>query len=101
MTEAEVLKVIEDNPGSSGFQIHRAISAQSRAVRWFGQGSFMAALLGPGVSSMYVHLASMERRGIITSNWGVATPERGGRRPRHYYARAQAPAPIPHDGEKL
>lgn len=40
------------------------------------------AEIGPG--SLYPTLYRMEGDGRLVSRWGVATPERGGRRPRLY-----------------
>jgi DNA-binding PadR family transcriptional regulator len=41
--------------------------------------------LSPG--AIYTALDRLERRGLVTSRWGDPTPERGGKRKRHYRLR--------------
>jgi len=36
------------------------------------------------VGALYTTLDRLERKGLVTSWWGEATPERGGRRKRYY-----------------
>jgi DNA-binding PadR family transcriptional regulator len=43
-------------------------------------------VLSPG--AIYTALDRLERRGFVTSRWGDPTPERGGKRKRHYRLRA-------------
>lgn len=43
-------------------------------------------VLSPG--AIYTALDRLERRGLIVSRWGDPTPERGGKRKRHYRLRA-------------
>jgi DNA-binding PadR family transcriptional regulator len=38
--------------------------------------------VSPG--AVYTTLQRLEARGLVTSAWGEATPERGGKRKRHY-----------------
>ena len=42
-------------------------------------------VLSPG--AIYTALDRLERRGFATSRWGDPTPERGGKRKRHYRLR--------------
>jgi DNA-binding PadR family transcriptional regulator len=37
--------------------------------------------------AVYTTLGRLERRGLVTSRWGEPTPERGGKRKRHYALR--------------
>ena len=37
--------------------------------------------------AVYTTLARLEGRGLLTSRWGAATPERGGKRKRHFSLR--------------
>lgn len=72
--DKKVLKAIADLGGeASGFQIHLALVGQSK---W-------AWLRAMSVGGMYASLYRLERSGIITSRWGVATTD-GGCRPRIY-----------------
>jgi DNA-binding PadR family transcriptional regulator len=89
MKEADVLAVIRANPGLSGFQIMQALVANSRAARWFGKDSVWAVVFGPSTGGLYPILMRLERTGQVTSIWGVATPERGGHRPRLYFAKGE------------
>src|SRR5579862_7526534 len=41
--------------------------------------------LSPG--AIYTALDRLERRGFVSSRWGEPTPERGGKRKRHYHLR--------------
>jgi DNA-binding PadR family transcriptional regulator len=45
---------------------------------------------GRDVSSgaVYTTLARLERRGLVASRWGDPTPERGGKRKRHFRLRS-------------
>src|SRR5216684_3562804 len=36
------------------------------------------------VGALYTALDRLEKKGLISSRWGEATPERGGRRKRYY-----------------
>ena len=36
------------------------------------------------VGALYTTLDRLERKGLVSSSWGEATPERGGRRKRYY-----------------
>ena len=42
----------------------------------------------PSVGALYTTLDRLERKGFVTSSWGEATPERGGRRKRFYKVEA-------------
>lgn len=85
MTEKEIIKIIEARPRATGFQIHSELRARSRVGAIFGSDSMLTALFGPSIGSMYMLLMALEGRGVIASVWGVATEERGGYRPRHYW----------------
>ena len=37
--------------------------------------------------AVYTTLDRLEKRGLVTSTWGEATPERGGKRKRHFRLR--------------
>ena len=49
-------------------------------------------VLSPG--AIYTALDRLERRGFVSSRWGDPTPERGGKRKRHYRLRAAGAAAI-------
>jgi PadR family transcriptional regulator, regulatory protein PadR len=36
------------------------------------------------IGALYTTLDRMERKGLVTSQWGEATPQRGGRRKKYY-----------------
>ena len=80
--DRDVLRIIMVHPGSTGFQIHQNLIEGYKSRRRCGP--LWAALFGPSSGKMYVSLAKLERLDLVTSWWGVATPERGGHRPRHY-----------------
>lgn len=81
----EILAFIRSNPGATGADIMQELEKHSAAAKWFGEGSFWAALFGPGIGSMYNTLYDLEGKGVLRSQWGTATRERGWRRPRHYW----------------
>jgi PadR family transcriptional regulator PadR len=39
---------------------------------------------GVALGSVYATLASLEEKGLVSSNWGEPTPERGGRAKRYF-----------------
>lgn len=69
--EFEVLSVLQQQPRDAyGVTIHERLEERSgRSVN---------------VGSLYVTLERLERKGFVSSQWGEATPERGGRRKRYY-----------------
>lgn len=68
--EAAILTALDGDIEASGAEISRRIDAAlDRSV---------------SIGSLYVVLSHMERSGALTSRWGVATAERGWRRPRLY-----------------
>ena len=80
--DRQVLQIIAERPGATGFQIH-----QTLIQRWqkrHGLGPTMALVFGPSTGKMYVTLEKLEQLKLVESEWGVATPERGGHRPIHY-----------------
>jgi len=87
MKTAAVLAVIKEFPGSTGYQIMEKLCERSRTGRHFGKDSWWAFVFGPSFAGMYIALAELERRGEVSSHWGVATEQRGWRRPRFYYAK--------------
>jgi DNA-binding PadR family transcriptional regulator len=84
---AIALEFIRANPGASGREIADELMRRSRAARWFGAESILTALFGPGPGTTYAILADLESAGRITSGRGLATQERGGHRPRHYFVK--------------
>ena len=87
MTKAKkILKVIQDKPGSTGYQIQCELEKQSRAAKWFGEGSFLGALVRrTNSATLYIALAKLEANGRIRGVWDAATAARGGHRLRQYY----------------
>lgn len=80
--DRHLLRLITVRPSSSGYQLHEALMADyvgdskiRKAVGW---------LIGPSIGRLYVSLAKLERFDLVTSEWGEATRERGGYRPRLY-----------------
>jgi DNA-binding PadR family transcriptional regulator len=49
-------------------------------------------VLSPG--AIYTALDRLERRGFVGSRWGEPTPERGGKRKRHYRLRSSGAVAI-------
>src|SRR5262245_15199687 len=49
-------------------------------------------VLSPG--AIYTALDRLERRGFVSSRWGDPTPERGGKRKRHYRLKPAGAAAI-------
>jgi DNA-binding PadR family transcriptional regulator len=82
--KAIVIEFLGENPGSTGAQITRELERRSRAAKWFGIDSLLTSLFGPGVRTVYVILAELERDGVVASWWGRATSDRHGLRPRCY-----------------
>lgn len=81
----DILTIIKENPGITGVGIHKKLVAQSKTAKWFGEGSFITALCGPNIGSMYVTIWKLEEQKRIKAMWGAPSRERGWRRPRHYY----------------
>lgn len=80
-----IYRILAESPGLSGADLHEELTKRSRAAAWFGEDSVWTVVFGPTLGGMYATLDRMERQGLVTSTWGVATPERGGNRPRHHY----------------
>ncbi len=63
-----------------------------RAVQYLREEAYGAAIWealesagrGASIGSLYVTLDRLEKKGLVTSEWGEPTPERGGRRKRFY-----------------
>lgn len=53
-------------------------------------GFMLRERLGIWPGTLYPALARLEESGRLVSRWGVATPERGGKRPRIYSLSAPA-----------
>jgi homoserine acetyltransferase len=90
MKDEAVLQIIRETPGATGFEIYCAIRDQwrktSRLAQWLGNGSYLVELIGPSFGGMYTALWRLEDKKLVRSEWGVATANRGWRRPRHYYS---------------
>lgn len=92
--DRHVLRLITMAPRSSGYQLHEAMMAD-----YVGDSKIRKALgwlIGPSVGQLYVSLAKLERFDLVASEWGIATKERGGHRPRLYTSRTLSAA----DGAK-
>jgi PadR family transcriptional regulator, regulatory protein PadR len=63
----------EEPPGASGPSIRKTIEAKTGRV------------VSPG--AIYTALSRLENRGFVRSELGEPTPERGGKRKRHYRIR--------------
>ena len=70
----------EEEAGASGPAIRRTIETQT------------ARVLSPG--AVYTALSRLETRGFIRSELGEPTPERGGKRKRHYRLRPSGAAAL-------
>ena len=53
------------------------------------------------VGSVYAALERLERKGLITSRWGDATPERGGRAKKHFCVTASGLKELRHTQKTL
>jgi DNA-binding PadR family transcriptional regulator len=83
----KILKVIQDKPGSTSYQIQCELEKQARTAKWVGQLSFLAAIVRRTTSAtLYFALAKLEANGRIRGVWDQAPAGRGGRRPRLYYS---------------
>jgi hypothetical protein len=83
---AIALEFIRAHPGASGLEITDELMRRSRAARWFGAESILAAMFGPGTGTAYAILDNLENAGRVYSVRGNAIAER----PRHYYAKRTA-----------
>jgi hypothetical protein len=81
----EIIEIVRANPGATGYDIHCALTARSKCAEWFGPDAFITQLFGANLGKMYVVLHQLESDRVLRSEWGRPTPERGGRRPRHYW----------------
>ncbi len=69
--EHQVLQVLQQEPNDAyGLNILKRIKARSGKE--------------PSVGALYTTLDRMEKKGFVSSWWGDATAERGGRRKRYY-----------------
>jgi len=84
---AIALEYIRANPGVTAFRIKGELYNHSRAVKWFGNDSFLANLFGPSSGTTYALLMKLETSGIVRSEWGFATAARGWRRSRRYWVK--------------
>jgi DNA-binding PadR family transcriptional regulator len=75
-----VLSLQDEDGGANGPAIRQLI--QSRTGR----------VVSPG--AVYTALTRLEDRGYVTSELGESTPERGGKRKRHYRMRAAGQAAL-------
>lgn len=69
--EYQILAVLIQRPGNAyGTTIRERVEEQTgRSI---------------SVGAMYTTLDRLEKKGFLSSRWGEATPERGGRRKRYY-----------------
>jgi DNA-binding PadR family transcriptional regulator len=70
----------DEEPGASGPAIRRTIEAKTNRT------------LSPG--AVYTALSRLEARGFVRSELGDPTPERGGKRKRHYRLRPTGAAAL-------
>ena len=75
-----VISLQDEDGGANGPTIRQLI--QSRTGR----------VISPG--AIYTALTRLERRGFVSSELGDSTPERGGKRKRHYRMRAAGQAAL-------
>src|SRR5258707_15633109 len=87
---AIAMDFIRAHPGASSDEVWTELQRRSRAARWFGAGSIWTQMFGPSPGAARSILAALERQGRITSGRGLATRERGGHRPRHYFVKGTA-----------
>jgi PadR family transcriptional regulator PadR len=69
--EYQILAILIQKPGDAyGTTVRERIEEQTgRSV---------------SVGALYTALDRLEKKGLVSSRWGEATPERGGRRKRYY-----------------
>lgn len=79
------IEFIRQHPGATGLQITEELERNSRSARWFGPKSLLTALFGPSAGMTYAILERLEEEGLIRSQEGQATAERGWRYPLHFY----------------
>jgi len=82
--------------GSFEFQVLSAVASLPRDCYGLRILSAMREKTGRSVSigAVYTTLDRLEKKGLLTSEWGEATSERGGRRKRHYHVTNGAYAAI-------
>ncbi len=86
--EFEVLSVLQQQPRDAyGVTIHERL--EERAGRSINIGS------------LYTKLERLERKGFVSSQWGEATPELGGRRKRYYKIEASGAKALSRSEENL
>src|ERR1700730_16008794 len=75
-----------DTLGQFEFQILKILQQQPRDAYGATIQSRIAERTGRDVSvgALYTALDRLEKKGFVSSWWGEPTPERGGRRKRHY-----------------
>lgn len=81
--DRQVLSTISKYPNSSGFILWQKLNSDRVDKSAFGK-FLPAVFFGPSIGSLYVSFAKLERLQLISSEWGVATRERGWNRPRLY-----------------
>jgi PadR family transcriptional regulator PadR len=75
-----VLSLHDEEGGANGPSIRQLIEKRTRRV------------ISPG--AIYTALTRLEERGYVSSELGEPTPERGGKRKRHYRLRAAGQAAL-------
>lgn len=86
--DEEVLRIVTEHPGSTGYNIWQLLHARSRAARWFGQDSGLAILFGgPSIGGLYISLCRLEELSKIKGEWMPLEPGKQYRR-RQYFATA-------------
>jgi DNA-binding PadR family transcriptional regulator len=84
--DRRVLSAVRDLGGNAyGVTIFKALSPpMPESTRRSRFRLFLHWFKEPSLGAIYVALESMEERNLVTSHWGEATEERGGRRKRYY-----------------
>jgi DNA-binding PadR family transcriptional regulator len=91
----EILEILRRRPGATGVDIHRSLTAKSRAGRWFGKDSVLAVIFGPSIGGMHVALMRLETEGVVRSEWGEMCAS--GHRRRRYYLSSLTPLSLTED----
>ncbi len=82
--EFEVLSVLIQHPANAyGSTIRQRIGERAGGHE-------------PSVGALYTTLERLEKKGFVSSTWGDATPERGGRRKRFYRVEAAGQWAVKH-----
>lgn len=85
-TRLKVLRTIASLDEPYGYTIQAHINSDLPQNWLTRRWTWINAFRGLRAGAMYVHLANMERAGLVWSEWSKETyPERGNRRRRYYH----------------